>query len=266
MMKQQILSALPGNFSWAEHLHIFGSLPSTSDEAKHLAQLGSPEGTTVIARRQTAGRGRMGRQFDSQQDLGLYLSVILRPNCLPQQLMHLTCAMAVAACDAVAQLGGLRPQIKWTNDLIAGGKKLGGILTELSIDSKTGLTEYAVVGFGINCLHTHSDFPETLQDMAISLAMCHCAATPSQLAGVLLSEIFAKNAILLTEKAAIMDRYRALCMTTGKDIMLQQGKDCLYAKALGIDDDGGLLVRLADGSEKSVTSGEVSVRGMYGYL
>lgn len=265
-MKQQILSALPGNFSWAEHLHIFDSLPSTSDEAKRLAQLGAPEGTAVIARKQTAGRGRMGRQFDSQQDLGLYLSVVLRPNCLPQQLMHLTCTMAVAACEAVSQLGDLCPQIKWTNDLIAQSKKLGGILTELSIDSKTGLVEYAVVGIGINCLHTKADFPEELQDMAISLAMCQCAVSPAQVASALLREIFAKNANLLTEKPAIMDRYRALCMTAGKEIMLLQGQGRIYGKALRIDDDGGLLVRLADGREKTVTSGEVSVRGMYGYL
>ncbi len=266
-MKDCMAFALPKDFPWAEYLHLYDELPSTNDAAKDLALHGAPEGTTVIARRQSAGRGRMGRQFVSPEGLGLYLSVVLRPNCPADALMHLTCAAAVAACDGVENTCGLRPQIKWTNDLVVNGKKLGGILTEMSLDSATGLVDFAVLGIGINCLHTQKDFPAQLQGIATSLAIIqNRTVTPLALAGFILPAIYEMRNRVLTEKAQLMDAYRHDCMTTDKDVALVNGDSRIYAHALRIDDDGGLVVRLTDGSEKTVTTGEISVRGMYGYL
>ena len=113
------------------------------------------------------GRGSRGRRFHSPAGSGVYLSVILRPVCDPGALMHLTCAAATAMCDAVEAACGFRPGIKWTNDLVFGRRKLGGILTELRLDHR-GLVDFAIVGIGINCLQGPADFPEELIATRIS--------------------------------------------------------------------------------------------------
>ena len=141
-MKQRILDHLPRNHPWAGNIHYFDTIDSTNTEAKRLAAAGAPHGTVLIAGHQTGGRGRMGRSFHSPAGLGIYLSVILRPECAPGDLMHLTCAAAVAMCDAVENAAGFRPGIKWTNDLVYGKRKLGGILTELAFGS-SGRVDYA---------------------------------------------------------------------------------------------------------------------------
>ena len=141
-MKQEILSAL-GNHPWAETLQYHDCVESTNDLAKVLADGGAPHGTVIIAGKQTRGRGRMGRTFQSPADSGIYLSVILRPDCKADKLMHLTCATGVAMCNAVESATGYRPGIKWINDLVACNRKLGGILTELSLAPDGGV-RYAV--------------------------------------------------------------------------------------------------------------------------
>ena len=130
-MKEQIQSLLHTECPWRDTLYWYPVTDSTNTQAKLLAKQGAVHGTVLIAGRQTRGRGRMGRDFHSPADSGLYLSVILRPNCKPEQMMHLTCVAAVAACRAVYQVSGLTPGIKWINDLVLQNKKLGGILTEL---------------------------------------------------------------------------------------------------------------------------------------
>lgn len=262
-MINKILSILPGDHPWQNTLYVFDTVPSTNDLAKDMAKQGAPEGSVYLAQAQTAGRGRMGRSFYAQKDMGVYLSVVLRPNCHPEQLMHLTCAAAEAACNAVEQAAGIRPQIKWTNDLVYGSKKLGGILTEMSVSSRTGLVEWAVVGIGINC--RISDFPPEIQNIATSLLCLGADTEPWRLAAHLIAALSQMRSTLFTEKAAIMAAYRQDCMTLGKQVMLLRGEEKTYGTALDIDDDGGLLVRFADGSCQTVTSGEISVRGLYGY-
>ena len=127
-MKEQILQKIPTECPWRDTLYWYDTIDSTNNRAKELAREGAPHGTVVTSGCQTAGRGRMGRSFHSPEGLGIYLSVILRPNCPPDQLMHLTSCAAVAMCDAVQKVSGLRPGIKWVNDLILNKKKLGGIL------------------------------------------------------------------------------------------------------------------------------------------
>lgn len=263
-MKNDILSHLPGNFSW--QVHWYDCLDSTNTEAKRLAQAGAPHGTVVIAGKQTAGRGRMGRSFSSPAGLGLYLSVILRPCCPAEKLMHLTCAAGVAACKAIEEVTGYRPGIKWINDLVAGTKKLGGILTELSVDAGTGLVGYAIVGIGINCNQAPEDFPAELQDIAVSLKTSTGNAVEiAKLAAALIRTLFETESCLLTGQDGIMNFYRSNCVTLGKQVRVI-GPEIKNATALDIDPDGGLIVQYENGTVATVSSGEVSVRGLFGYL
>ena len=181
--------------------------------------------------------------------------------------MHLTCAAAVAACDAVEAAAGIRPQIKWTNDLVAKGKKLGGILTELSVDPKSGNVDWVVIGIGINCCHSQDDFPPELQNMTTSLLqLTGNSVAPGVLAGHLIQSLSLTAQNLLTAKAQILDTYKQDCMTVGQDVVLLRGDDRRYGKALDISQDGGLIVRFENGSVETVDSGEISVRGLYGYV
>ena len=263
-MKIQILSALSSH-PWAKQIHWFDTIDSTNTEAKRMAANGAPHGTVLIADRQTGGRGRMGRSFHSPAGTGLYLSVLLRPQCPAQKLMHLTCATAVAACDALEQAAGLRPGIKWTNDLVVAGKKLGGILTELSLDAD-GKAAWAVIGIGINCGQQAEDFPADIRDIATSLALCTGKSIDRAAVAAALIKSLAHMADHPEDPGAYLSRYRENCITLGQDISLIRGQELRHGKALDIDDQGALLVQFPDGHTEAVNSGEVSVRGMYSYV
>jgi len=265
-MIDSILAGLPGHFPWKDSIVYFDTIDSTNTRAKQLGAQVVPNGTVLIADRQTGGRGRLGRSFHSPAGSGVYLSVILRPQCHASQLMHLTCAAGVAVCDAVETACGLRPGIKWTNDLVFGKRKLGGILTELSLDAK-GNTDFAVVGIGINCCQKAANFPEEIEHIATSLFLeCGKAIDRSKVIAAMLMSLCQMSARLLDSKERIMEQYRLDCITVGQDISLVAGDDIRHGTAVGIDSEGALLVRFPDGHTESVNSGEVSVRGMYGYI
>lgn len=250
---------------WAEHVIFFETTDSTNTQAKRLAAAGAPEGTVLIAAHQTAGRGRLGRQFHSPAVVGIYMSLILRPRCRPEKLMHLTCAAGVAACDAVEEVLPFRPGIKWINDLVHHRKKLAGILVELLFDMQ-GNVDAAIVGIGINCNHCVQDFPPELQSIATSAAMI--TGNPvdrSALAAAMIRRFYSMNKSLL-QPAKTMDQYRQDCVTVGQQVSIHRGESIRYGRALSIDCDGGLVVEYDDGEIATVTFGEVSVRGMYGYI
>ena len=254
-----------GGCPW--NVQVFEEVTSTNTLLKELARQGAPAGTVLIADRQTAGRGRLGRTFLSPGGVGVYLSALIRPNCAPTALMHLTCAVAVAMCDAVENAFGFRPGIKWTNDLVVGNKKLGGILTELGLDPKTGMVDHAVLGIGINCGQIESDFDESIRSMATSARMVlgHPADRERLIAEMVLS-LEKMDKELLTSPAAILERYRDGCITLGQEVSIVRGDEIRHGRALNIDAEGGLIVRYDSGETGTVTSGEVSVRGLYGYI
>ena len=262
-MLSEIQKHLSGH-PWAHQIQYFLTIDSTNTYAKQLAASGAPEGTLVIANHQTGGRGRMGRSFSSPAGMGIYLSVILRPGCLPEELMHLTCAAGLAASLAVEQATGLQPGIKWTNDLVLEKRKLGGILTELSVDPASRKVDWAVIGIGINCCQSTLDFPPEIQNTACSLHLEHQDIPP--LIATLIHWLWEMNRQLLTEKAKIMEDFSCRCITLGQEISILRGNTVHHAKALAVDLDGALVVEYPDGSRQSVNSGEVSIRGMYGYL
>lgn len=266
-MKQQILSFLPGDHPWQNQIYWFDTIDSTNTRAKEMAAQGAPHGTVLIAGHQTAGRGRLGRTFQSPAGLGVYMSVILRPNCPPEQLMHLTCASAVAMCDAVAEASGTRPGIKWTNDLVMEKRKIAGILTELSLQPKTGLVDYAIVGVGINCGQTPEDFPPEIRAFAGSLAMVTGKEISiSSMAAAMISALYRMDQNLFPPLPLLMQQYRADCITVGNDVSLVRGDEVRHGHAIGITDTGALVVRFADGHTEAINSGEISVRGLYGYV
>jgi BirA family biotin operon repressor/biotin-[acetyl-CoA-carboxylase] ligase len=221
----------------------------------------------IIADHQTVGRGRLGRSFHSPAGSGIYMSVILRPNCPAQKLMHLTCAAAVAMCYAVENAVGLRPGIKWTNDLVFGRKKAGGILTELGFGSG-GTVSYAIVGIGINCTQTAEDFPEDIRSIATSLeTVIGKPVDRAAVAAAMMEALYRMDMGLLKEKADTLNRYRRDCITIGQQIsLLRVGEPVRHGTAIGMDDEGALMVEFEDGHRETVNSGEVSVRGMYGYV
>lgn len=265
-MKQDILSRLSVEYPWADRLHWFDSIDSTNSRLKAMAIQGAPHGTVLIAGHQTGGRGRMGRSFHSPDGTGIYMSILLRPDCRPGDLMHLTCATAVAMCDAVEQAVGIRPGIKWTNDLVWGKRKIAGILTELVLDSRGGLAG-AVIGVGINCCQEKEDFPVEIRKIATSLrGITGKEVDRARVAATMMEAFFQMDKTLLTEKPLMLDRYRRACVTLGQEISLLRGEEVSHGRALDIDEAGGLIVAFDDGTVRTVSSGEVSVRGMYGYL
>ncbi len=263
-MKNAVLNRLPGNFPW--QIRYYETLDSTNTRAKELARSGAPHGTVVLSRSQSAGRGRLGRSFQSPEGAGVYLSVILRYPAAPQQVMHLTCAAGVAMADAVQRLCGIRPGLKWINDLVCGGKKLGGILTELSVSPQTGLLEYAVVGIGINCLQKPGDFAPELQGLAVSLStVCERPVLPDAMAAEMILALQQMDKSLLMQQNAIMEKYRSDCITLHKQVRILQADREQTGFARDVDAAGALVVELPDGKCITVNSGEVSVRGLYGY-
>lgn len=265
-MKETILSQLSSDHPWRKDLQYYSCIDSTNTQAKRLAAAGAAHGTVLIADAQTGGRGRLGRSFHSPSNCGIYMSVILRPACHADQLMHLTCATAVAMCDALEKAVDLRPGIKWTNDLVLGKRKLGGILTELSL-LPSGAVDHAIIGIGINCNHSLADFPQELHPIVTSLTLATGCTVDRSLIAAAMIEALEQMDQHLIDPGFFLPRYRSDCITIGQDISLLRSDDTVeHGTALSVDDEGRLVVRFRDGSVNAVSSGEVSVRGMYGYL
>lgn len=234
---------------------------STNRAARQWALAAAPHGAAVVADEQTAGRGRFGRSFLSPPGMGLYLSVILRPDWPPEWLPLLTIFVAVAACDAIAAVAGCRPQIKWVNDLLMGGRKLAGILTELSLEGESGRVDSAVVGIGINC-HAAA-FPADLAAKATSLeAETERRIRRAQLAAALLDRFFDMAGHGQPARYADdLARYRADCVTLGRRVLVSSPAGTRTGQALAVTDSGALTVRFDGGRTEDLSSGEVSLHG-----
>ena len=168
-------------------------------------------------------------------------------------------------CEAVEKAAEFRPGIKWTNDLVFGKRKLGGILTGLGL-RPDGTVDYAIIGIGINCCQQPGDFPADIADMAASLSMIvQKDIDRAKVAAAMMESLWHMDTSLLTGKDTMLNQYRKDCITIGQDVVLVRGDEKRYGTALDIDEDGALIVRYESGEIAAVNSGEVSVRGMYGY-
>lgn len=262
LQKEALSRLLDGRFP-ADRLVVLPEVDSTNNYLKQLASNGAPDETAVLSICQTAGRGRRGRSFLSEPG-GLYLSYLIRPHEPAQELLHLTALAGLCVCNAVSQVTGMKPSIKWPNDPVLNGKKLCGILTELSVSLETQEPEYVVIGIGINCNQTQ--FPQQL-DMATSLRIeAGRPADVNAIAAALLLELSRMRREFLSRKPDWIAAFSQNCLTVGKDVQILRGEEVRQAKATGIGPDAELLVAYPDGTSGSVSSGEVSVRGLYGYV
>ena len=250
-------------------LQCFDELDSTNNRLKLLAQSGAPEGLAVTADSQTAGRGRMDRSFQSPRGQGIYLSVLLRPRLAPECLPPVTALAGVSVCAAVERVCGVRPGLKWPNDPVLEGKKLCGILTEMSLEAETGRVQSLVLGIGINVLQRPEDFAPEVREVAGSLLqVLGRRVSRPRLAAALLEELDRAYAALRGgDLSEYLAAYRRDCVNLGKTVQLIPfgGGPRETAEAVDVDGDFSLVVRDGGGTLRAVRSGEVSVRGLWGY-
>lgn len=243
-------------------------IDSTNTCLRQMALEGAEDGTAVTAEYQTAGRGRMGRSFQSPKGKGIYLSVLFRPHLPPERLMSVTALAGLAVCDAVERICGVRPGLKWPNDPVLGNRKLCGVLTEMALEGETGRVQHLVVGVGINVNQLQEDFRDEVAEIATSLRMeLGRPISRSALTAALLEELDRVYAALKSgDLAEYLAAYRRDCVNLGKTVQLIGGETRETVTAVDVDESFGLVVRGEDGTEKTVRSGEVSVRGLYGYV
>lgn len=240
-------------------VYVYDTLESSNRTAKLLALDGASHGTLVLTGHQSAGRGRLGRTFESPAGKGVYLSVVLRPALPAAGAQTATIGAAVAVCRAVKALCGRELSIKWVNDLYEQGKKVCGILTEGALDLETGGLQYAIVGIGVNCFPPEGGFPEDLPEAGSVFAeRPQGIEGRSQLAGAILNHFF-KFYPNLAQRPFFED-YRKRSLVLGKEITVLEGTQTRTALALDLDQDFSLRVREADGTERTLSSGEVRVR------
>ena len=246
----------------------FDTTDSTNIQAKRLAEEGAPHGTLVCAERQTEGRGRRGRSWSSPPGEAVYMSLLLRPEIRPEHASMLTLVMGLAAARACNELlermAGTRTGLKWPNDLVLDGRKAAGILTEMS--AEIDCIHYVVIGVGINA--NTQIFPESLTQAA---SLRQAAGRPlmrSELIALCM-EYFEEyyGQFEETEDLSSMRKdYEELLVNKGRQVQVLEPGNEHTGTALGINDQGELLVRLSDGRIEQVYAGEVSVRGVYGYV
>ena len=237
-------------------IHLYDRLESSNQTAKRLALSGAPHGTLVLTDQQSAGRGRMGRKFESPAGQGIYLSLLLRADIPAADAQTVTVSAAVAVCRAVKALCGLELSIKWVNDLYYRGKKVCGILTEAGADLESGRLEWLVVGIGLNFTTPPEAFPAELRRLAGSLF----PGGPAPVSRVALAAAIARELLTLCPAFDCLEEYRARCFVPGHWVTVCTGRETYAALALSIDDAGRLVVRRENGREEALQHGEVSIR------
>ena len=245
-------------------VQILQTTDSTNRRAQELAMSGAPDGLTVVANEQSAGRGRLGRTFHSPKDTGIYFSTLFRPTCEPSEIVQITTWTAVAIARAVERTTGILPDIKWVNDLMMGERKICGILTEMSVESETGTIQYVVVGAGVNVNQEPEDFPEELRGIAGSIAMA--VGHPVQrarLTACMSEEMDNLRRDWPSRRAEYLRAYRELCISTGREVLVTDarhtGEFAKHGFCEAVNDDFSLRIRYEDGTYENVSSGEVSV-------
>ena len=241
-------------------VEILDVVDSTNNYLKEAARNGAPEGLAAIADRQTGGKGRMGRTFQSPPGTGVYLSVLLRPRLPVTDCTILTVAAAVCTCRAIEQVTGLRPQIKWVNDLMIDGKKLCGILTEAAMEFESGMAEFVVVGIGVNVKPLDGLLSEEVRSIAVSLdELAGGGCFRNRLIAAILNELDGFYADIPGNRGEMLREYSRRMFLTGRQVRIAGETDGRAYTVLGIDDGAHLIVQDPTGNKRVLSSGEVSV-------
>ena len=254
-----------------QRVRVLPSVDSTNSELIRLAMAGAPDGQVVAADEQTGGKGRRGRGFSSPKGSGIYFSYLFRPT--DELKAHiestesgliwasLTSWTAVAASDAIEQACGIRPGIKWVNDLYMNGRKISGILTQMNTSAESRDIETIVIGIGINVRERYDDFDEEIREKAGSIyTETGIEIKRAGLCALLVQAFDKMTADWPDERELYRKRYIDDSILIGRDIVVQSPKEQKEAKAAGIDEDFGLIIENADGSMEHIISGDVSVR------
>lgn len=247
------------------NLVFLDEVDSTNTQVRRLADQGAPEGTLVAAEQQNAGKGRRGRSWMGPKGSGVWMSFLLRPEFMPEAASMLTLVAAMAVSDGIREVTGLDCRIKWPNDIVADGKKLCGILTEMS--SEMDGIHYVIVGIGINV--GIREFPEELKETATSLALCTGAPVErTRLVNAVLCGWERWYGIFLEtmDLKGLKDAYNERLVNRDREVKVLAPSGDYTGISHGINDTGELIVELPDGELRTVLSGEVSVRGIYGYV
>lgn len=244
-------------------VYYYECLGSTNDEAHRLAEQGAASGSLVIADAQDAGKGRMGRAFFSPSGSGIWMSLILRPDILPERASMLTLVAAVAVHDTLMEFG-ISSGIKWPNDVVVDGKKISGILTEMRAEPEA--IDYVILGVGINVNMT--EFPKSLEPLAVSMAQ---VSGKSFERGKIVESFlrhFEADYQTFLEKGHlgfIQERYNENLIHRNKKIHIHEIRREWQGVSQGINEMGELLVQ-GDAGIQRLSSGELSIRGVYGYI
>jgi BirA family biotin operon repressor/biotin-[acetyl-CoA-carboxylase] ligase len=240
-------------------IHVFEQTTSTNDVIEKLARDGVREGVVVFAESQTRGRGRLGRKWISPARKGLWFSILLRPNLRPQETTQLTVASATALRRAIVSQTRLQPEIKWPNDMLLGGKKVAGILTELS--AEVDRVRHVILGIGIDVNQDASEFPAELRKIASSLKIeSGEAISRPALAVEILHELDRDYSRVCAGKfSELAEEWVEHCATIGKDVVVQIGDRKTRGRAESLDDDGALILRTEHGRLQRITGGDVTI-------
>jgi BirA family biotin operon repressor/biotin-[acetyl-CoA-carboxylase] ligase len=243
----------------------YDTIGSTNSKAKELAERGQEHGTVVISEEQTSGRGRLGRNWVSPKYKGIWMSIILRPNIITENIAQITLLGAAAVQKAILEMG-IKTGIKWPNDIVLNSKKVCGILTEMS--GEIDHVNYLVMGIGINVNLEEEDIPLELKDMATSLKLGSGKDVDRKLLLANVLNIFEKLYNEFVESGSIkeiIEICRKNSILIGREIELINKGKTSTAKAIDISDDGELVIENEQGMLQFIVSGEVSIRGVYGY-
>lgn len=235
------------------------TIDSTNLEAKRIVNEEATFEGVILSEEQTKGRGRLGRVFHSPSESGLYMSLVLKPVADLDNATLITTAAAVAVSQAIETLTGKEPQIKWVNDIFLDGRKVCGILTEGIMDMESRTIGTIILGIGLNFRAPETDFPDEIQSIAGTLFDSkNAAVTRNQMAAEILNRFYVLYPDLASR--SYLDEYRKRCFVLGEQVTFPQGSETIEAKAIAIDDDGGLVVALSDGETKTLTYGEISIK------
>ena len=239
-------------------LLVLETVDSTNDYLKRKASE-LVEGTVVIANEQTGGKGRLGRKFFSPPSMGIYMSMLLKPECAPLDAATLTANVAVAVCKAIEKVSPFSPDIKWINDLILRGKKICGILCESSItDHKF---DYIIVGIGLNVITRFDDFPMDIRRLAGSIySQTGEVIDRGQLIMAIIQELDAMYAAWKENPRVYLEEYRRRCKMLGQQVEIYSSEGNFNVIAQDISEDFGLTVRYESGEVRTLHAGEVSIK------
>jgi BirA family biotin operon repressor/biotin-[acetyl-CoA-carboxylase] ligase len=233
---------------------------STNADAFHLAEEGAEEGTTVIADAQNGGKGRRGRVWSSPAGVNLYCSVVLRPEIMPHEAPQLTFLSAVAVARAIEGTTALNPEIKWPNDVLINGRKVAGLLNEMS--AETDRVNFVILGIGANLNMTQAQFPADLRSPATSLLLEQgLPVNRAQFAARMLGELDRLYTDFLQHGfGPVRDEWQQRCNANGREVVVSEaGVETVRGMFDGIDGDGALMLRFPDGTVERILSGDVRV-------